>query len=868
MDGQSIAGYRILGKIAEGAQGTVYEALHERMGRRVALKFLRREAMLDPDDRRRFEHEARITARLDHSSICQIYDYDEAQGQVFLAMPYLEGENLRTLLQAGPLRLEEAVLIAIQVAEGLHEAHRQGVIHRDIKPSNIMITGADTGHTQAKILDFGLARSHDMTVLTRTDTAVGTAAYMSPEQVMGRPLDARTDLWSLGAVLYEMVAGHRPFPGDTPQAMCYGITHERPAPIGRLRPESRPELRRIIGRLLEREPRNRYQDADELLRDLRALRREMTTTRSPFRDWLWKYRNRLAVAAACLLFLTVAIVGALLGLDRLPRPTPALGRPRQVTFGDEWEGEPALSPDGSRIAFASFNGTDHDICWVGIKGGDPVPISTGPADDRDPSWLPDGSGLVFTSDRGGRIGIWKMDLSGGSTLEVIPDAHYPAVSLDGARLAFVRPDSTGHYRVCVAPLAEPANWRQVSSSANGVWSHFTPAFSPDGTTICFTDYHNLWLLDPAGGEIRALTNGGTWDANPAWSPEGRHVYFSSRRDGSQALWRIAATGGQPVRLTPGSGPETHPNVDPAGRWLAYGTEKEAVNVLLVDRRGESRLVTTGWAQSQQPALAPDVSFVVYVAMRQGRVYSLWRRELADGRAVGSEAKLTDHNGGVSHPVISHDGRWIAYYVIDPATGNRDIWIVPAHGGAPSRVTSDPAPDSGPAWAPDDRRLSFCSERDGLPAIFTIAIEEGRPVGDPVRISPHGLAADYSAWSPDGQSLVFLGTADTTEDAFVIPAAGNGEPVRLTVGVDIHMIRWIPGSGEIWASASWGDGGVSVRRLDPAGSGSAPLDPPLKMPAGTPFGWFNTDASGRWVVLNDDHRVGDIWVLEAEEGERF
>lgn len=868
MDGQTVSHYLIRAKIAEGAQGVVYEALHQRLGRRVALKFLHREAMLDPDDRRRFDHEAKVAARLDHSSICPIFDYDEDQGRIFLAMPFLEGSNLRTLLAEGALPLDTAVLIAIQVAEGLQVAHRQDIIHRDIKPSNIMITGADAGRLQAKILDFGLARSRDQTVLTRTGSTVGTAAYMSPEQVLGWPLDGRTDIWSLGAVLYEMVAGQRAFTADSAPAVAYGITHEKPAPVGSLRPEARPELRRIIGRTLERAPGDRYQDVAELLTDLRALRLEMTAPLSPLRSWLWKYRNRLLVTTSVVVVLVIAIAGVLMGLDRLPRQTLALGRPRQITFDDEWEGEPALSPDGTRLAFSRFNGADHDIFWVGLKGGEPVPISVGPADDRNPVWLPDGSGLAFSSERDGRAGVWRSDLSGGDVVQLISDAREPTIAPDGSQFAFTRPDSTGHYRIFVAPLSEPSACRVVSGAVPGTWSHLSPAFSPDGEELCFTDYHDLWLVDPSRGAFRKLTTGGTADSHPTWSPDGRHVYFASRREGTLALWRVQAGGGEPERLTPGSGPENQPSLDPAGHWLAYATDRLAANVLLVDRQGATLPVTAGWSLSQQPALAPDASFVVYAAKRQGGNFCLWRRDLDDGIPVGGETRLTDQSGNCSHPVVSPDGRWIAYYLIDPVTGNRDIWTVPAPGGAPLRVTDDPAPDTMPAWSPDGRRLCFASERAGRAALFVVTIEDGRPAGAPARISTPGLAADYPAWSPDGRRLAFLGSADLAEDAFTIAADGRGQPVRLTAGRDLHQIRWIAETGEIWASGSWGDGGLSVRRLSPDGGGSSPLEPPLRLPPGSDFGWFHPDASGRHVVTYEQRRSGDIWVIESQAGERF
>jgi dipeptidyl aminopeptidase/acylaminoacyl peptidase len=231
-------------------------------------------------------------------------------------------------------------------------------------------------------------------------------------------------------------------------------------------------------------------------------------------------------------------------------------------------------------------------------------------------------------------------------------------------------------------------------------------------------------------------------------------------------------------------------------------------------------------------------------------------------------RLTDQPGNASHPVVSPDGRWVAYYVIEPRDGNREIWMVPAQGGHPIQVTDDPATDSAPAWAPDGRRIAFCSERAGAPAIFAVPVQEGRPVGLPVRVSPAGLAAAYPCWSPDGRRVAFLGYKELDQGIFVADFPPGENLVRLTAGTGIHLVRWVPGLDEIWASADWDDRGISVRKVDQAGGGTSPLEPPLEISSGANFGWFNTDSSGRFAVLTEIRHVGDIWVIAAQEGQSF
>ena len=250
-----LAHYRILELAGGGGMGVVYKAEDLRLARTVALKFLPPELTRDPDAKSRFLQEARAASALDHPNICTIHEVGETDdGQLYLAMPFYDGETLRKRIERGPLPIDEAVDIAEQIARGLAKAHRGGIVHRDIKPANLMVTSDGV----VKILDFGLAKLAGAAAITRTGSSVGTPAYMSPEQSRGEEVDHRTDLWSLGVVLYEMVAGRRPFRGEHEQAILYSLLHEEPKPLAELRPEAPPELERIVEGLLAKDPAQRY----------------------------------------------------------------------------------------------------------------------------------------------------------------------------------------------------------------------------------------------------------------------------------------------------------------------------------------------------------------------------------------------------------------------------------------------------------------------------------------------------------------------------------------------------------------------------------------------------------------------------------
>ena len=276
MIGSAISHYKIVAKLGEGGMGVVYKAEDTKLERTVALKFLAQHLLDDEEAKERFLREAKAAAALDHPNICTVYEIDEVDGKTFIAMAFLEGESLEEHISEGPLSIKDALDFARQTADGLQAAHTKGVLHRDIKPANILISPEG----RATIMDFGLARLTEASRLTKFDTAMGTVAYMSPEQAQGMEVDSRTDVWALGCVLYEMVSGQRPFQGVYDQALLYDIVHEVPAPLTSIRAGVPMELEFAVAKCLEKDADNRYQHASDAAVDLRNLQDKLRSGRS------------------------------------------------------------------------------------------------------------------------------------------------------------------------------------------------------------------------------------------------------------------------------------------------------------------------------------------------------------------------------------------------------------------------------------------------------------------------------------------------------------------------------------------------------------------------------------------------------------
>ncbi len=613
--------YEVLGPLGAGGMGEVYRARDARLGREVAVKILPEALARDPDRVARFEREARALAALSHPNVLAIHDFGRAGDVAYVVTELLEGETLRERLTRDRPTWRRAAEIAAAIADALAAAHARHIVHRDLKPENVFLTSDG----RVKVLDFGLAKVvepvlPDASTLTSPHSTseghlVGTVSYMSPEQARGLRVDERTDVFSLGCVLYEMLGGRRPFDRPTVADTISAILHEEPAPLDGPQPTAPPpSLVSIVSRCLEKSPEDRFHSAHDLALSLRSLSGTSGEPAHPSaRRWSrWRPRHPLRAAAVLALLLALASAAVILRRSFRNEAPPEERVPRPLTSAPGWEADPALSPDGGSVAFSSNAAGGADIWVVDVDAGvEPLRLTDDAGDDRHPAWFPEGRWVAFVSDRSGGPSIWKVSRLGGSPTLIVEDADMPAISPDGRSLAFVRAGASGQRRVWVAPLADPSRARQVTDDERGLWDHADPAWSPDGSTLCFSDWRNLWVVEAAGGAVRALTRDDASDRDAVFSPSDGRVYFSSLRDDVRAIWSVSAAGDAPKRETPSSSEARHPSLSADGRTLVYTTLSSDDDVFVVDRRSRTAARISSARRDELPGLLPDGSALVY-----------------------------------------------------------------------------------------------------------------------------------------------------------------------------------------------------------------------------------------------------------------
>jgi len=858
--------------------GEVWKAEDTQLRRTVALKFLSRETLDREEVKARLIREAQAAASLDHPNICAVHGIHDDGGQTFIAMAYIDGPSLAEKIAERPLPLDEAVEIAGQLAEGLAEAHEKGVIHRDIKPQNIMLTAKG----QVKITDFGLASLSGRSKLTKPGTTLGTPAYMSPEQLEGREVDRRADIWALGCVLYEMLTRRTPFAADYEQAIAYGILNEDPEPITAQRSQMPMELERIVNKALAKDRGARYQHADDFLVDLRELQKahgSKAAKAAPAAGAPGRKLWYVGAAAAALLLVLLGVVGSRLTGPSVPEPESQLTAVPLTSFEGR-EQDATFSPDGNQVAFA-WNGPNQDNfdIYVQVVGSasPPLRLTSDPATDVAPAWSPDGRRIAFVRSVGERNTVHLISPLGGPDREL---ARFPSGSSRASRfltLAWL-PDADSLLVAGTESANEPAAIYSLSA-ATGVKVRLTSptagslgdqhaAVSPDGNTMAFVRYASLaapahiHLMPSQGGEPKLLARHSTI-RGVTWLPDSREIIFSSGSFGqnqTSRLWRIAVGGGDPTLLAGIGVNASNPVVAPSGNRLVFERSVSEPNIWRYELEGSSNepqklIASTQPERSAQ--LSPDGKRIAFASWRSGNA-EIW---LA-GSDGSNPIQLTSLSGpAAGSPRWSPDGQSIAFD--SNLQGSWDVYVVNAQGGAPRVVALGEGEESRASWSRDGQWIYFNSDRGGTHQIYRIPVQGG----EPVQVSHAGGYNPFE--SPDGR-FVYYGRGPMEAGLWRIPAEGGDEEAVLPAlgGVAVGRGRWDVVEDGVYflddAEAPEAGSGVVLKFLDldtrqvrhvadleqPPAQGSTPFD---VAPDGSWFAYVRRDQSDSDLILVEDFR---------------
>jgi len=736
MIGKTISHYRIIEKLGEGGMGVVYKAEDTKLKRTVALKFLPPELTQNEEAKERFVHEAQAAGTLSHANIATIYGIDEHEGNTFIAMEYIEGQTLKEKIKKGPLKLKETITIAKQIAEGLSAAHEKSIVHRDIKSANIMLKEKN----QVKIMDFGLAKITTGSMVTKAGTTLGTIAYMSPEQTQGEPVDHRSDIFSFGVVLYEMIAGQLPFTGEYEQAIIYSILNEDPEPLTAIRTGVPMELERIVNKLFAKEPEDRYQNIIELPVDLKAIDLSSSSTSQISRRAVsgsviqqlavrqkkipWKIVAPLLIITA----LIFSIVGWLLKPQAVPEPKPVSMFPYYFLPGEEmWTDRLAISPDGTKIVYGAATGGVDKLYLRKIGQLEATPIDNTEGAIR-PFFSPDSRELCFFADNK----LKKILIDGGpaqtlcdlSSTDTEANLHCGTWGDDGT-IIFVRDGSD--LLQFSASGGIPEVILTLDSGKIPIYYRF-PEMLPGSKAVLYTaweggiyDEANISVLSLETGETETLITGGT---NSLYSPTG-HILFG--RSGS--CWAVEFDAeqlkiiGQEVPVQEGVyitselfGGAMHFRVSTNGTlvYIPGAEEAEDQTLVLVDRHGV-------------------------------------------------ETPLTDIQRSYGYPCFSPDGKRVALHILEDNITN--IWIHDVARNTQIPLTSEGSINRFSNWSPDGKKVTFQSNRSG---VINIYWKRADGIGEAELVFGSANSQFGGTWSDDGTVFAFceIGITKRREDIWV------------------------------------------------------------------------------------------------------
>jgi eukaryotic-like serine/threonine-protein kinase len=907
--GACLGPYHIQAQLGQGGMGIVYRAYDPRLERSVAIKVLPPDRVADPERERRFVQEAKAASALNHPNIVTIHEIHSADGVLFIAMEHVEGSTLADRMGRRGLPLRELLRLAVQIADALSAAHARGIVHRDLKPANVMVT--PDGHV--KVLDFGLAKlveppaadvQSTMTATERMHTMegqiVGTPAYMSPEQALGDPVDARTDVFAFGSVLYEMATGQRAFAGENTIATLSRLIGAEPPPARTIRGEVPRDLERIIELCLKKDPARRFQSIADVKLQLEALAQEWDSgglrpvdrsvpARTPWR--VWPFAAAVAAIAA-------VAASAWLWLAARPGDPPPEAALTRLTYDAGLATDPALSPDGRLLVYASDReGAGTLDLWVQqVGGGEPVRLTRDAGVNREPAFSPDGTRIVFRSTREGG-GIFVMPALGGAERRIAPEGRRPVFAPDGRSVAYyvgspaaaVLANQKTELRVVAA---SGGSSREVATGFAGVCCVI---WTPDGghllflgnrdDTLTLDESLDWWVVPVDGGQpiktgalaiTRARGLQGEVAEAPsavtpaAWTPAGDSVIFSAQSGSSTNLWQLGLSPktfkavGHATRLTAGTAFEWQPSMAAlagGGRRMVFASLTTKSNLWSVSvatdetsRTGQPQRLTDSAAVDKHASLSGDGTKLAYVSTRTG-FPQVWVRDVETGRETAVTSSAADKYG----PLLSSDGSLLAYS--ESQSGKWPIHLVRL-GNGEDEILGDSIVGASADFTPDGRSFFFhnipgrSSVLDLASRRLTVLLEKPGYRLTGVRLSPDGRWVAFSALTGDTGRIVvapYRGPAPITE----------GDWIALTEGRFWDIGNYWSPSGNVIYFTSDRDGYTCLwaQRLDPV----------TKRPSGPPEAVLHEHNPSRSLagisfardrfVFNMKEPSGSIWMAE-------
>ena len=755
--GARLGPYEIVAPLGAGGMGEVYRAKDGRLNRTVAIKILSEESAADADRRARFEREAKAIAALDHPSICALYDVGDHDGTYFLVMPCLDGQTLAARLLKGALPPEQAIRYAIEIATALNAAHRHGIIHRDLKPGNIMLTT-----TGVKLLDFGLAKLKKVegplghtTIAKNTGigTLLGTMPYMAPEQIEGRDVDARSDIFSLGAVIYEMVTGQRAFKGESPASVIGAIMKDEPPPMQTLQPLAPAALDHVVTTCLAKDPEERWQSAGDVVTELKWIAQGGggAGIGAPPARRAWPERAAWMAAIAALV-VALAMVSPRSRSDpqdvRLFLNPPPGTSFTSLTTATVPTPQFAMSPDGRSVAFVASVDELHSTLWLRtLSNVDARPLP-GTDGAQEPFWSPDSRWIGFVDGQGA---MKRLSVSEGTVQTITSGLSDPRGASWGWDDLIAFGTGFGGVFIVKASGGEPPQPLTNLDRDHQEGSHRWPQLLPDGKHFLFT--------------VRSATN------------DHRGVYVASR-DGTLKR-RLFETDGDAQFVAPDT-----------LLFLNSGTLlRQTFDARQLQLTGAATPIAANVGRSSRGNAAVSVggtTALTYASPMQRPARLTWLDR--KGNPIGSIGPEGEHD--YVDVRLSPDDSRVATSIVDTKVSVPDIWIADLSRGGMSRVTFGPSLNSAPVWAPGGERIAFRSNRRGVTEMFEMSTTTSgseRLLFDEELLRRLGMGSSNISpgdWSRDGQALVIA--AGTPSDIWMMPVADPSKSVRLVQGIGDQM----------------------------------------------------------------------------------